>query len=290
MNKLIQELQRLYFVGDQRGFCLRADAGVPWAGGVPAVLTPAQLAEGMAGECGVVLDLMDDTLCMRAMVIGVTRTGDWEILADLYRGLQEDLELPAPAISVSATTGFQLWLSLAEGVKQDEARWFVEALRANYLADIPLAKLELVPGADEAAAGAANQVELVPAYCPGSGKWSAFIDPSMGGMFVDESGLDMAPNMERQADMLAAVRSIKAAEFRRACERLAPPAAMAPVSGELAQAPAAGRRHATLDIGSHFTDPKAFLLAVMNDPSATAGQRIKAAKALLPYFNDVGHS
>jgi hypothetical protein len=39
----------------------------------------------------------------------------------------------------------------------------------------------------------------------------------------------------------------------------------------------AGRR-----ISDKFTDPKSFLLAVMNDPSATLVQRIKAAKALLP--------
>ncbi|NTV11175.1 MAG: terminase small subunit, partial [Zoogloea sp.] len=54
-----------------------------------------------------------------------------------------------------------------------------------------------------------------------------------------------------------------------------PPAAAAPAGGEAAR----------LDVAGHFDDPKGFLLAVMNDPSAGAGLRIEAAKALLPYFH-----
>ncbi len=42
--------------------------------------------------------------------------------------------------------------------------------------------------------------------------------------------------------------------------------------------------HAGLAVGGGFVDPKSFLLAVMNDPGATAEHRIEAAKALLPYF------
>lgn len=50
---------------------------------------------------------------------------------------------------------------------------------------------------------------------------------------------------------------------------------------------AAGRPRSRLSVGGNFSDPKSFLLAVMNDPSASASQRIKAAKALLPYFEKV---
>ena len=43
---------------------------------------------------------------------------------------------------------------------------------------------------------------------------------------------------------------------------------------------------AGLAVGSGFVDPKSFLLAVMNDTSASARHRIAAAKALLPCFAD----
>ncbi len=41
-----------------------------------------------------------------------------------------------------------------------------------------------------------------------------------------------------------------------------------------------------LNLAGAFTDPKTFLLAVMNDPAACVEHRIDAAKALLPYFHD----
>ena len=47
----------------------------------------------------------------------------------------------------------------------------------------------------------------------------------------------------------------------------------------------AGQSWPKLDVGENFTDPKAFLLAVMNDASANPRDRIEAARALLPYFN-----
>ena len=48
----------------------------------------------------------------------------------------------------------------------------------------------------------------------------------------------------------------------------------------------APRRRSALNVGSGYRDPQSFLLAVMNDESASARQRIAAAKALLPYFAD----
>jgi len=45
----------------------------------------------------------------------------------------------------------------------------------------------------------------------------------------------------------------------------------------------ARRDQSTLEVGNNFTDPKAFLLAVMNDASASSRDRIEAARALLPY-------
>jgi len=219
---------------------------------------------------------------VRAMVIGCERAADWEKVAEVYRGLQADLELPAAAISVAGRSGYRIWLSLVEAVPLGEARRFLDALCRRYLADIPQGQLRCWPGGEEQG----DWPELPPALDEISGKWSAFIDPSMGAMFVDESGLDMAPNMERQADMLSAVASIELADFRRALHRLAPVTERGdePATALAATAPL----RSTLDVGGNFSDPTSFLLAVMNDVSATADQRIEAAKALLPYFASPG--
>ena len=259
MNKLITQFQRLYFLPDQPGLCQS-----PEDDGSKQPFQPVS-ADGT----------------VRTLSIRFARPGDWEALARLYQALQEELDLPAPAISVSGDRGFRLWLSLAQPVPVAQARHFLAELRRRYLADLPPASLELVPGAEPAT------INLVPALNAATGKWSAFIDPSLGSMFSDESGLEMAPNMDRQADLLASLKCIDAAAFQHGLALLAadespPPPATRQTPGESAERPA--DKHSTLTVGSNYSDPKSFLLAVMNDPSASAGQRIKAAKALLPYF------
>lgn len=259
MNKLTTQLQRLYFRLDQPELRQQAEDDLSSQSFHPVG------ADGM----------------VRTLLIKFARPGDWEVVARLYQALQEELDWPAPAISVSGEKGFRLWLSLAQPVPLAQAQHFLAVLRRRHLADLPPASLELVPDAESAT------INLVPALHTVSGKWSAFIDPSLGSMFSDESGLEMAPNMDRQADLLAGLKSIDAAAFQHGLAQLAaddspPSPATEPVPGESAQRPAGER--STLTVGSNFSDPKSFLLAVMNDPSASAGQRIKAAKALLPYF------
>ena len=253
MNKLITQLQRLYFLPDQPGLCQN-----PEDDGSKEPFQPVST---------------DGTV--RTLSIGFARPGDWEALARLYQALQEELDLPPPAISVSGDQGFRLWLSLAQPVPVGLARHFLAELRRRYLADLPPASLELVPDAEPAT------INLVPALNAATGKWSAFIDPSLGSMFSDESGLEMAPNMDRQADLLAGLKSIDAAAFRHGLALLAADEP-SPAPDDSTQRPA--DKPSTLSVGSNYSDPKSFLLAVMNDPSASAGQRIKAAKALLPYF------
>jgi hypothetical protein len=126
---------------------------------------------------------------------------------------------------------------------------------------------------------------LAPALNTLNGKWSAFIDPSMGSMFVEGPWLEMAPNLDRQADMLAALKSIAAADFSRALQMLQTPLEpddLLPV--EPLNPADEGASTAQLNVGNDYRDPTSFLLAVMNDASASTSQRIKAAKALLPYF------
>lgn len=266
MNKLIAELERLYFLA-----------------------RPVGLAECLRGECRFELGLISREGTLRTMGLTFCRAADWASVASLCQALQDELELPLPAVSVSAQAGFQLWFSLLEPVPVAQAAGFLEALRTHYLAAIPRHHLESFPDFD----GEPDTVPVVPAFYPELDKWSAFIDPSMGSMFAEEAGLDMAPNMDRQADILAGFRSIKADDFARAQAalqvmaeaRAAPLSTGSGAAGLPAVDRAASRQAADrLSLGGDFQNPQSFLLAVMNDPAASAAHRIEAAKALLPYI------
>lgn len=287
MNKLIAELQRLYFLHNQQWHSQK-----PGEGGSPfyaaeGVVMPEIVAQGLTGEASVAINLVDSDGRARAMAISFEKATDWEQVAKLYQGVQEDWDLPAPAVSVSGREGYRIWFSLAESVPVKQARGFLNALRLKYLADIPHTHLKLHPNVSESASAEQDLLNLAPALHIETGKWAAFIDPTLGGMFIDEPWLEMAPNLDKQADLLAGFESVKAADFQRLLNILQPPGEPAAgLQGEGASQPGihAGRTRSTLNVGSNFSDPKSFLLAVMNDPSASAGQRIKAAKALLPYF------
>lgn len=259
MSRLAVELQRLYFLAGQQ-----AD----------------ETAENAA-----TLALLGADGMTRTLTVGFERAADWESAAKLYQGVQEDFDFPAPAISVSGKDGYRVWFSLAAPVPVEEARGFLKGLQLKYLADLPPARLAFHPSLDGPAEP--NRLDLPPGLHGETGKWSAFIDPAMGCMFADEPGLEMAPNPDKQADLLAGFASIKAGDFQRVLKIL--PADAGPADSPMAppatsNSEAIGREQPKLDVGDNFSDPKRFLLAVMNDPSASASIRIEAAKALLPYF------
>ena len=119
-----------------------------------------------------------------------------------------------------------------------------------------------------------------PALQADSGLWSAFVASDLAPMFADEPWLDMPPNPDGQAQLLAPLKSIPSAEFELALQQLRP--TTGPVAPGLASN-AAAQAAASLD-------PKRFLLDVMNNDSLDLALRIEAAKALLPYFDAaLGH-
>jgi len=291
MNKLISALQRLYFLQDQQWHSQSLNDGGDLAYAAEGPLTPAIVTKSLAGELTVGLNLVSPAGMARVMVVSFARATDWEQVANLYQAVQDELDLPAPAVSVSGRKGYSLWFSLAEALPLAQIQAFLAALRLKYLADIPLAHLELQPDA-------LAIKTLAPARHNTTGKWSAFIDPSMGSMFIVEPGLEMAPILDRQAGMLAGLKSIKTANFQRALSILQTPSeldgepaltlaeAAARLPTKVSRPPdlADGYRYSKLGEGNTYADPRDFLLAVMNDSSVGVKQRIKAAKALLPYF------
>ncbi len=204
---------------------------------------------------------------VQAMVLAVGRPADWAATSAVWQGVQADLNLPAPAIAVSGTDGYQLWFSLAEPVPTDQALAFLDGLRARYLGDIAPPRLALIPAVAQDMARPPVQVQ--------ADQWSAFVAPDLAPVFADTPWLDIPPNLDGQADLLARLVSIRPDEFERALRQLsaAPLGVAVPVPAVDAPTPA-----------GTWADPKRFLLDVMNDPSVAPGLRIEAAKALLPYF------
>ena len=191
MEKLLSELNRLYLLPDsraaQRGPGPAADL-VSGAGLLRAIAIPFRKAPGADAE-------------------------HWERLCTVANGLQADFGFPAPAVSVTSSGGFMLWLSLAAPVPVADARRLVAGLGRLWPDTLPPADTIGVP------------VELPPCPNAATGTWAAFIHPGMGASFADESGLDMAPPTAGQVAFLEGLDSIAPGQFRDALARLEAPAA-----------------------------------------------------------------
>lgn len=85
---------------------------------------------------------------------------------------------------------------------------------------------------DRIEAGGRSTREPPPARVAGDDRWSAFIDPGMGSLFIDEPWLEMAPTPDKQAELLAGFSEIKVEEFERALSRLAPAAPRTPSASD----------------------------------------------------------
>lgn len=214
----------------------------------------------LADESG----LLDEQGRVRAMVLELTGPADWDVLSAVWRGVQADLELPAPAIAVSGTDGLQLWFSLEAPVPAAQAQAFLAALCAHYLPGVAPRRLRLMPGTEPA-----SHARLVPAPQGDTGNWSAFVAPDLAPVFADTPWLDIPPNEEGQSALLSSLGRIKVPAFEAASARLRP---ATPPAAKGAPGPA----------GGPGLDPERFLLQVMNDPSVALALRIEAAKALLP--------
>jgi hypothetical protein len=296
MKKLFSELERLYFLPGQQGRALEIDGGGSLVYSAECVLATETLSSSFVGEACIALSLISPDGMVRVISLDFNRAADWGVAANLYQALQDELDLPAPAVSVSGQKGYRLWLSLAEPIPVALANDFVNELSRKYLAEIPVTALGLHPN-NRNASVEPDAIMLAPARHPATGKWSAFVDPGLVGMFIDEQWLEMAPNMDRQAEMLAGLKCTEARAFQRALAMLQQQAfakggAIVPSLEECGESanPTAhdvDLASSRLNLGSNFSDPVSFLLAVMNDSSANATQRIEAAKALLPYFAKV---
>jgi hypothetical protein len=231
-------------------------------------LSPPEALEGSAAG----------TPAVRTLVVGLCRPADWSVLVQLWRGVQADLEWPAPGIAVDGGDGMALWFSLAEPVSLEQARACLAGLVARYLPDVKPERLSLWPSLSSDSPAALST--RLPPQQTGPQRWSAFVAPDLAAVFADEPALDLPPGDEAQADQLARLSSIPVAAFHSALVRFTPAVAMPEPevsSGALGMAaPQPGP-------AGPFEDPRDFLREVMNDARVPMAQRIEAAKALLAF-------
>ena len=249
MNRLQSELRRLYLPNPAAD--PGADASAP--------------------------DLIDAGGRVRALVLELARPASWELLSKVWRGVQADLEWPAPAIAVSGTDGFQLWFSLAEPLPLAQAHAFLVLLCARYLTDVAPARLRLMPMVDASAPHSALHAPWVPQEQAATGHWSAFVAQDLAPVFAETPWLDTPPGTDGQADLLARLGSTKRATFEAASERLRPSApALATANPDPGLTPSG---QPAAPPGS--LEARRFLMRVMNDDAVALALRIEAAKALL---------
>jgi hypothetical protein len=207
MQKLISELSRLYLQ--------------------PGTLPAEVLEQQLLGHPTVPVSLVTDDGMTRAVVIAFHKMPDgeeaqhWSLLCEVANALQAELGLPAPAVSISGSDGYKLWLSLATPAPTALVKQFLVLLRNTYFPNMPLS-------ADDDIA----VVKLPPCLHPRTGKWAAFIHPGLGASFADESGLEMAPPSAGQAALLEGLQSIKQAQFLHAIDVLKQSHGMVPMVGE----------------------------------------------------------
>lgn len=189
MQKIISELKRLYLMDST---------------------DTSGLAAHLRGETTLCVDLADQAGMARALVLAFHKTGNdahWQRLCEVANALQQDLGLPAPAVSVSGGSSYGLWLSFETALPLAQLRQFQALLQRAYFDD---QKLE----------SGNTLVELPPCLHRASGLWAAFINPGMGASFAEDLGLEMAPPISAQTGFLEGLRGITAAQFTHALERL----------------------------------------------------------------------
>jgi hypothetical protein len=200
--------------------------------------------------------------CVRTLVLGISGPADWPTLASVWRGVQTDLNWPAPAIAINGVDAFELWMSLREPVTQDDARRVLQNLCARYLGEVAPARWRLWPALDE---GLAAPPQAQPQLHAATGRWSAFVAPDLAAVFGDDPSLDLPPGDEAQAEVLSRIQSIPTADWQRAIASAEPPV----------------RQASTPTTPKPQDDPRRFLLSVMNDATVDMALRVEAAKALL---------
>lgn len=121
---------------------------------------------------------------VRALCIELAGPADWSSLGALWRGVQAELDLPAPGIAINGRHGYQLWFSTAVPVAATEAESFAAALRRRWLAQAAPQRVRVLT---------ANLEVILPPQQVAVEQWAAFVAPDLAPVFEDTPWLDVEP-------------------------------------------------------------------------------------------------
>lgn len=207
---------------------------------------------------------------MRAAVLAVSLPAGWRELSTVWRGVQSDLELPAPAIAVSGIDALQLWFSFASPTSASEGTRFLQGLRARYLSEVGSSHVRLC--SESAELPVAPCVEIT------SQRWSAFVTHDLASVFAETPWLDIPATDEGQATILRALEPIQQVAFEAALNKLGAIKNAMPLEPPASERAGAGSAEIA---GQRDSDPARFLSGVMKDETAPLALRIEAARILL---------
>lgn len=223
---------------------------------------------------------------VKAMVLELSGPADWRVLSAVWHGVQQDLDLPAPAIAVSGSNGLQLWFSIDESAPVIHAIGFLKMLVLKYLGGVARNRINCFPAEGEMP-GTVVHASQVPEQQGLSGNWSAFIHPDLASIFGSEPWLDVQPNPEAQAEILRRLRSMKFSQFQKLTGQRIDLDRGLPDQDHEANPEDEMKSYCDQDAGNSWNlgqlKPKGFLENVMRDPKVPLLIRVEAAKALLPY-------
>jgi hypothetical protein len=216
---------------------------------------------------------------VKAMVLELSKPADWMALSAVWQAAQNDLGLPAMAVAVSGVDGLQLWFSVSEPVKAEDAADFLVALRTHYLGTLPDSRIGIYPTCESS--GTVVHTPAIPSQHADTGNWSAFVSPDLVTVFGDQPWLDVSPNQDQQADILSRLASIKASQFYDVLHRLKSIKGDETHAVESNFGPLSGQEAPHKEASAARLNAKEFLLQIMNDPQVALTDRIEAAKAIL---------
>lgn len=218
-DKLIAELQRLYFLPEQVWHEQKGDSYYP-----AGKLSTAILQQHLAGTKTAALNLVSAAGLTRTLVIdfdGVPHgKGEqhWDKLCEVANGLQTELGLPAPAVSISGRKGYGLWISLEQTIPAATAQSFLHLLSKKYLNGVEA--IDLRPDTATPTDGAVAVAKLPPCLHRKNDKWAAFITPEVGAIFHETPYLESPASHAAQAKLLAGIESVPLMAFMQALTKL----------------------------------------------------------------------
>lgn len=210
--EIITQWKRLFLHEPQAVNAQRPDGSMPVTGDRA---TASLLREHAEGRSTLVLRMIDPSGLVRFGALDFDAATP-EVWAAVRRAREQLLDLGVPAlVAASGGKGYHLVVPFAEPLPARRVREFMRALRKETCAGLPAGVVEIRPDAEEDTGAANGNIRLMPARHQKARRWGAFIDfDALDGQ--PEAGFEARPDLDEQAELLAAFNPATEAQFDEA--------------------------------------------------------------------------